>query len=115
MIQSTGQDFQKQIGDTFLLLIMLQLSKSQWKVDLKVDHLVRARIMANLGENEILAQFCQLFSLFARFALFTAKNHDVQIQFLAEESERGRLTVLNVETIYILTTKQNSSARTQIL
>ena len=59
--------------------------------------------------------FASGFSLFARFALFTAKNHDVQIKFLAEESERGQLTVLNVETIYILTTKQNSSARTQIL
>ena len=57
--------------------------------------------MANLGENEILAQFYQLFSVFARFALFTAKNDDVEIYCLAEESERQRL----IETIYILSTK----------
>ena len=58
----------------YIAVSIKETMESWFETRWKVDHQLEARAMENLGENEILAQFCQLF---ARFALFMAKNDDV--------------------------------------
>ena len=65
-----------------------ELVESWFETRLKVDHQVRARIMANLGENEILAQFLSIiFSICTLCIIYGQKSRCWDLLFGRRERE----------------------------